>query len=76
MGNVRNLMNSVALVEGLTLQEPHYIVTLMSNVLRFNSAWDHSRIAAAVHETIRTNEEQKLRETATDKEIAESGKSE
>jgi hypothetical protein len=48
----------------------------MSNVLRFNSAWDHSRIAAAVHETIRTNEEQKLRETATDKEIAESGKSE
>ncbi|MDX1405106.1 MAG: hypothetical protein R3192_11235, partial [Woeseiaceae bacterium] len=45
MGNVRNMMNSVAVVEGDDSSEPFYIATLMSNVLRFNSAWDHSRIA-------------------------------
>ena len=73
MGNVRNMMNSVAVVEG---DEPFYISTLMSNVLRFNSAWDHSRIAAAVHETLRTREVQNLRETASKTEISEAGKSE
>tara|TARA_R110000787_G_scaffold26220_2_gene73513 strand:+ start:107 stop:244 length:138 start_codon:yes stop_codon:yes gene_type:complete len=45
-------------------------------VLRVNSAWDHSRIAAAVHETIRTNTAQALRETASATEIVEAGKSE
>lgn len=76
LGNVRNLMNSVAIVEGPTADDPAYIAALMSNVLRFNSAWDHSRIAAAVHETIRTDAAQALRETASEKEIAEAGKSE
>jgi len=76
MGNDRNLMNSVAVVEGIGESEPHYLVVLMSNVLKFNSAWDHSRIAAAVHETIRTKVPQALRENATEKEMSESGKSE
>lgn len=76
MGNVRNMMNSVAVVEGKDPGEPFYISTLMSNVLRFNSAWDHSRIAAAVHETLRTREVQNLRETASKSEISEAGKSE
>jgi hypothetical protein len=76
MGNVRNMMNSVAIVEGHEAAEPHYLVALMSNVLRFNSAWDHSRIAAAVHETIRTNVPQSLRENATATEIQDAGKSE
>lgn len=76
MGNVRNLMNSVAAVEGRTKDDPAYIATLMSNVLRFNSAWDHSRIAAAVHETMRTNRPQPLRESATAAEIREAGQSE
>lgn len=76
MGNVRNMMNSVAVVEGDEVGEPFYIATLMSNVLRFNSAWDHSRIAAAVHETLRTREAQALRETASATEISEAGKSE
>jgi len=75
MGNVRNLMNSVALVEGIGESQPHYLAVLMSNVLKFNSAWDHSRIAAAVHETIRTNVPVLLRETASDKEMQDSGKS-
>jgi hypothetical protein len=75
MGNVRNLMNSVAIVEGLGESQPHYLAVLMSNVLKFNSAWDHSRIAAAVHETIRTKVPQTLRETASEKEMQDSGKS-
>lgn len=76
MGNVRNMMNSVAIVEGRSESDPAYISTLMSNVLRFNSAWDHSRIAAAVHETIRTNQSQALRESASATEMIEAGKSE
>ena len=76
MGNVRNMMNSVAVVEGDETGEPFYIATLMSNVLRFNSAWDHSRIAAAVHETLRTRTAQALRETASASEISEAGRSE
>jgi hypothetical protein len=76
MGNVRNMMNSVAIVEGSELAEPHYLVTLMSNVLKINSAWDHSRIAAAVHETIRTNVSQSLRENASAREMEDAGKSE
>ena len=76
MGNVRNMMNSVAVVEGDDAGEPFYIATLMSNVLRFNSAWDHSRIAAAVHETMRTRKAQALRETASQAEISEAGRSE
>ncbi len=76
MGNDRNMMNSVAVVEGIGESEPHYMAVLMSNVLKFNSAWDHSRIAAAVHETLRTNVPQTLRENATEKEMSDSGKSE
>ena len=76
MGNVRNLMNSVAAIEGVSDGDPAYISALMSNVLRFNSAWDHSRIAAAVHETIRTNRAQALRESASNSEMIEAGKSE
>jgi hypothetical protein len=75
MGNDRNLMNSVAVVEGNGEAEPHYLTVLMSNVLKFNSAWDHSRIAAAVHETIRTQVPQALRENASDKEMQDSGRS-
>ena len=54
MGNVRNLMKSVAIVEGKSGIEPHYVVALMSNVLRFNFGWYNSRITVAVHETIHT----------------------
>jgi hypothetical protein len=76
MGNVRNMMNSLALVEGDAEDDPAYIATLLSNVLRVNSAWDHSRIAAAVHETLRTKTAQTLRESASKTEMSEAGKSE
>jgi hypothetical protein len=75
MGNKQNLMNSVAVVEDTGTGQPHYIAVLMSNVLKFNSAWDHSRIGAAVHETISTNVPQSLREDASEKEMLDSGKS-
>lgn len=76
LGNVRNMMNSVTIVEGLGADDPHYITALMSNVLRVNSAWDHSRIAAAVDAMVRTRQPQALRETASEKEQSEAGKSE
>lgn len=76
MGNERNLLNSVAVVEGPGEDDPRYIAVLMSNVLKVNSAWDHSRIGAAVHETMRTRQAVALRETASDKEVADAGRSE
>ncbi len=76
LGNARNMMNSVAIVESRDGAGPHYIATLMSNVLKFNSAWDHSRIAAAVHETLRTAKPQTLRDTASEKEMHDAGTSE
>ena len=50
-GNVNNYMNSVAIVEhpdGTT-----YMVTLMSNVLRKNSANDHFALASSIDKIIR-----------------------
>lgn len=52
-GNVRNFMNSVAIVEGpAQARRVHYIVTLMSNVLRRNSAVDHQTLATKIHRLI------------------------
>ena len=76
MGNKQNLMNSVAIVEGLEATDPRYIATLMSDVKKVNSAWDHSRIAAATDEMVRTRQPQQLQEEASDKEKNEAGKSE
>jgi len=52
-GNVRNYMNSVAIVEtdsgGWQLD---YMVTLISNVLRKNSAVEHQTLATRIHRLI------------------------
>jgi len=74
MGNKRNLMNSVAIVE-TNAGKQAYIVTLMSNVLRVNSAWDHSRIGAAVDKVILTNAPAALKETASPEELQNVGRS-
>jgi len=54
MGNVLNYMNSVAIVEeeteGVKL---HYVVALISNVLRRNSATEHQSMATAVHQLVK-----------------------
>jgi hypothetical protein len=51
MGNVDNYMNSVVVVE-----QPDgtiYMVTLMSNVLRKNSANDHYALASSIDKIVR-----------------------
>lgn len=49
-GNVRNFMNSIAIVE-TPGREPklHYLVVVMSNVLRKNSAVVHQTLATRIH---------------------------
>jgi hypothetical protein len=53
-GNVINYMNSVAIVEqeiqGVKL---HYIVVVISNVLRKNSAEDHQALGTEIHRIIK-----------------------
>jgi hypothetical protein len=52
-GNERNFMNSVAIVEAPAHHpDLHYVVALMSNVLRRNSAMDHQALATHLHELI------------------------
>ena len=52
-GNVRNYMNSVAIIEDSSGERPlHYIVTLISNVLRENSAVAHQHLAGEIHRLI------------------------
>lgn len=49
-GNRRNYMNSTAIVESPAGQDRlFYMVTVLSNVLRKNSALDHRDLARAVH---------------------------
>ena len=49
-GNKRNYMNSVAIIETPAGQDRlYYMVSVLSNVLRKNSAQDHRDLARAVH---------------------------
>jgi len=53
MGNVRNYMNSVAIVESPAGDyRLDYMVTLISNVLRKNSAVDHQTLATRIHRLV------------------------
>jgi len=52
-GNKLNLMNSIAIVESPAGDPRHYyLVALMSNVLRKNSAVDHQTLATRIHRLI------------------------
>jgi hypothetical protein len=52
-GNVLNYMNSVAIIESPARErELHYAVTLISNVLRKNSAATHQALATSIHRLI------------------------
>jgi hypothetical protein len=54
MGNVKNILNSVAIVES-PARDPKpcvYLVALCSNVLRINSAVEHQTIATEIEEMI------------------------
>jgi len=53
MGNVKNYMNSIAIVEyPAGDRKLYYMVTLISNVLRKNSAAEHQALAGRVHQLI------------------------
>jgi hypothetical protein len=52
-GNVKNYMNSVAIVETPAgIKHLHYLATLISNVLYKNSAVDHQTLATYIHRMI------------------------
>jgi hypothetical protein len=52
-GNAENMMNSVAVVESPAgSPRLHYLVAVMSNVLRKNSAVEHQRLATRLHRLI------------------------
>ena len=53
MGNVKNYMNSIAIIEyPAGDRKIHYMVTLISNVLRKNSAAEHQALAARLQQLI------------------------
>lgn len=53
-GNLINYMNSVAIVEQeIGGRKLHYIVTVVSNVLRKNSAAGHQKLGTGIHALIR-----------------------
>ena len=53
-GNVRNFMNSVAIVEqDIDGQRVHYVTIVISNVLRENSAKAHQELGNEIHRMIR-----------------------
>jgi hypothetical protein len=55
-GNVRNYMNSAAVVESPAKERRlFYLVALLSNVLRKNSAADHAELARAIHARLRAD---------------------
>lgn len=77
-GNVKNYMSSIAIVESPARaqegrRQARYIVALMSNVLRKNSAWDHSRLGAAIEEAVQTRGAVKVEEGGTWAEISDAG---
>jgi hypothetical protein len=53
MGNVKNYMNSIAIIEYPAGERKlHYMVTLISNVLRKNSAAEHQALAIRLQQLI------------------------
>ncbi len=54
LGNVENLMHSVAIVESPAgVEQPRvYLISMMSNVLKVNSAGEHSEIATQIERLI------------------------
>jgi len=52
-GNIKNYMNSFAIVESPAgHRRLHYMVMLISNVLRKNSAYDHQTLATQIQKVI------------------------
>ncbi len=78
MGNLENAMNSVVIIESPAQSGPEqkrYLVALTSDVRKVNSAWDHSRLAAAIEEIVRNRQAVRVRDSGSAGEIDASGKS-
>ncbi len=78
LGNKRNSMNSVAIIEWpiTTDSNTRYLVSLMSNVLKKNSAWDHSRLAVAIDMAVKTQKTKiEVKDQGNIKEIRGAGQS-
>jgi hypothetical protein len=78
MGNAQNAMNSVVIVESPAAAGPtqkRYLVALTSDVRKVNSAWDHSRLGAAIEEIVQTRRSVKVKDSGSEGEIKSSGKS-
>lgn len=78
-GNAKNFMNSICIIENPArpaegVPQKRYIVALMSNVLRVNSAWDHSRLGAAIDEAVRTRSKTVVKDEGSAGAINEAGK--
>jgi len=79
MGNEQNAMNSILIVETPAqagAEQKRYLVALISDVRKVNSAWDHSRLGAAVEEIIRSRQSVQVRDAGSATEIKDSGTSE
>lgn len=50
-----------------------YIVSLLWNVSRVNSAWDHSRMAAAIDKAVKTRAAVSVKESAGEAELKGAG---
>jgi len=62
MGNKKNLLNSVAIVEeGEGDSRLHYMVVVTSNVLRVNSAVAHQTLAMRIHRLLQAKHRKRLR---------------
>jgi hypothetical protein len=78
MGNAQNAMNSVVIVESPAQAgagQKRYLVALTSDVRKVNSAWDHSRLGAAVEAIVQTRRAVKVQDAGSEGEIKSSGKS-
>ena len=61
-GNLRNFMNSAAAIESPARERRlFYLVALLSNVLRKNSAADHAELARAIHAKLHADHADRLR---------------
>ncbi|MDX1502344.1 MAG: serine hydrolase [Thermoanaerobaculia bacterium] len=77
-GNATNLMNSIAIVESPAEPGPgqkRYLVALLSNVLKVNSAWDHSRVGAAIEKVVQTRRPTVVQDEGSEAEKREVGRS-
>lgn len=77
MGNQDNFMNSIAIVEVPAKDDGparRYIVALLSNVLRVNSAWDHSRVGAAIDAAVETRRPVEVQESGNAEQKAAAGR--